>query len=74
MNSFDMYTALQKQGQEVAELAAWAENDGQHELASGMLERLERISEARIALAGRIMSNPKALAKLHACAASQVSR
>jgi ABC-type uncharacterized transport system YnjBCD ATPase subunit len=69
MNSFDMYAALQNEAREVAELAAALENKGESELAESMLVRLERISNARIALTARVLSNPKALAKLHACAA-----
>jgi hypothetical protein len=70
MNSFDMYTRMQAHSIEMSELAAWAENDGQHELATHLLSRMERISKARQALTGRILDprNPKALAKLHAAA------
>lgn len=69
MDSFDMYTRLQNEGAEVAQLACDLENKGESELAESMLVRLERISAARQALTARVLSphNPKALAKLHAC-------
>lgn len=74
MNSFVMYTRLQNEGAQVSELAAYLENRGEHELAQSMLVRLERISEARMALTARVLNprNAQALAMLHACA--KVSR
>jgi hypothetical protein len=76
MNSFDMYTRLQNEGAEVAQLACDLENKGESELAASMLVRLERISRARNSLPARILNprNPKALAKLHAACKESSAR